>query len=81
MQRHATTTPTVPPPTDRRDDAISRLLRRGGIIDLTTTGRRTGEPRRIEIVFHDIDGRMIITGDLIRAGRGRGSTTCKRIRE
>jgi len=43
-------------------DAIRRLLSRGGLIDITTTGRRTGQPRRIEIVFHSIDGRLIITG-------------------
>ncbi len=29
---------------------------------MTTTGRKTGQPRRIEIVFHNIDGRLIITG-------------------
>ena len=43
-------------------DAIRRLLDRGGLIDITTTGRRSGQPRRIEIVFHNIDGRRIITG-------------------
>ena len=43
-------------------DAIRRLLSRGGLIDITTTGRRTGQPRRIEIVFHRIDGRIWISG-------------------
>ena len=43
-------------------DAIRRFLARGGLIDITTTGRRSGEPRRIEIVFHAIDGRLVITG-------------------
>jgi deazaflavin-dependent oxidoreductase (nitroreductase family) len=43
-------------------DAIRRLLDRGGLIDITTTGRRSGQPRRLEIVFHNIDGRLIITG-------------------
>lgn len=43
-------------------DAIRRLLARGGLIDITTTGRRTAQPRRIEIVFHSIDGRLVITG-------------------
>ena len=37
-------------------------LDRGGIIDITTTGRRSGEPRRIEIVFHNVDGRIVISG-------------------
>jgi deazaflavin-dependent oxidoreductase (nitroreductase family) len=31
-------------------------------IDITTTGRRTGEPRRIEIAIHVIDGRLFISG-------------------
>jgi deazaflavin-dependent oxidoreductase (nitroreductase family) len=44
------------------DDTISAALSRGGTIDITTTGRRTGRPRRLEIVFHRIDGRMWISG-------------------
>ena len=40
------------------------------VIDITTVGRRTGEPRRIEIVFHVIDGRIYITG-MPRADRTR----------
>jgi deazaflavin-dependent oxidoreductase (nitroreductase family) len=44
------------------DDYIRRLLERGGLIDITTTGRRTGRPRRVEIVFHSIDGRIYISG-------------------
>ncbi len=44
------------------DDPIQAALSRGGTIDITTTGRRTGTPRRIEIVFHRIDGRMWISG-------------------
>jgi deazaflavin-dependent oxidoreductase (nitroreductase family) len=44
------------------NDAIRAALARGGIIDLTTTGRRSGEPRRIEIVLHVIDGRIVISG-------------------
>jgi deazaflavin-dependent oxidoreductase (nitroreductase family) len=31
-------------------------------IDITTTGRRTGLRRRIEIAIHDIDGRLFISG-------------------
>lgn len=42
--------------------AIRTALARGGIFDLTTTGRRSGEPRRIEIVFHVIDGRIVVSG-------------------
>ena len=44
------------------DDTIRAALSRGGVIDITTTGRTTGAPRRIEIVFHRIDGRMWISG-------------------
>jgi deazaflavin-dependent oxidoreductase (nitroreductase family) len=42
--------------------ATRAALDRGGIIDITTTGRRSGEPRRIEIVFHNVDGRIVISG-------------------
>jgi deazaflavin-dependent oxidoreductase (nitroreductase family) len=44
------------------DEATRAALSRGGRIDITTLGRRTGEPRRIEIVFHRIDGKMWISG-------------------
>jgi deazaflavin-dependent oxidoreductase (nitroreductase family) len=43
-------------------DAIRRVLRHGHTIDITTTGRRSGEPRRIEIVFHSFGGRLYISG-------------------
>jgi deazaflavin-dependent oxidoreductase (nitroreductase family) len=43
-------------------DAVRRALGRGHVIDITTTGRRTGLARRIEIVFHNIDGRIYISG-------------------
>jgi len=44
------------------DPRIAGALARGHTIDITTTGRRSGAPRRIEIVFHVIDGRLSITG-------------------
>jgi deazaflavin-dependent oxidoreductase (nitroreductase family) len=44
------------------DDPLRTALSRGGTIDITTTGRHSGAPRRIEIVFHRIDGRMWISG-------------------
>ena len=44
------------------DDRTLRALSRGHLIDITTTGRRSGRPRRIEIVFHVIDGRIYISG-------------------
>ena len=52
------------------NEKISASLARGHTIDITTTGRRTGEPRQIEIVFHNIDGRLIISGSP-RADRKR----------
>jgi len=41
---------------------ITQVLSRGGVIDITTNGAKSGKPRRIEIVFHRIDGRMWISG-------------------
>ena len=32
------------------------------VIDITTTGRFSGEARRIEIWFHNVDGQIYITG-------------------
>jgi deazaflavin-dependent oxidoreductase (nitroreductase family) len=43
-------------------DVIAAALSRGGTVDITTSGRRTGRPRRIEIVFFPIDGRVYISG-------------------
>jgi len=37
-------------------------LAHGGLVDITTTGRRTGEGRRIEIAIHNVDGRLFISG-------------------
>ena len=51
------------------DDRVRRALERGHRIDITTTGRRTGRPRRIELVFHSIGGRVYISG---RPGWPRG---------
>ncbi|HYS29976.1 MAG TPA: nitroreductase/quinone reductase family protein, partial [Candidatus Limnocylindria bacterium] len=44
------------------DDKIRQALTRGRTVDITTKGRRSGEPRRIEIVFHNIDGRIYLSG-------------------
>jgi len=44
------------------NDDIRAALSRGGTIDITTTGRQSGLPLRLEIVFHRIDGRMWISG-------------------
>ena len=44
------------------DVTVRRALSHGSVIDITTTGRRSGKPRRIEIVYHVIDGRIYISG-------------------
>ncbi len=44
------------------DASIEQALKRGGLADITTTGRKSGQPRRIEIVFHSLDGDHYITG-------------------
>ncbi len=41
---------------------VRQALSRGGYVEITTTGRRTGLPRRIPIVFHAIDGGVVISG-------------------
>jgi deazaflavin-dependent oxidoreductase (nitroreductase family) len=44
------------------DEATRAGLHHSQVIDLTTTGRRTGQPRRIEIFLHDEDGLLFISG-------------------
>ena len=43
-------------------DNVRSALERGHLINMTTTGRRSGRPRRIEIAFHNIEGRIYISG-------------------
>src|SRR5206468_3564933 len=45
-----------------QESRIARALSRGHTIDITTIGRRSGVSHRIELVFHNIDGRVIISG-------------------
>jgi deazaflavin-dependent oxidoreductase (nitroreductase family) len=52
------------------DDTIRTALNHSHVIDITTTGRRSGKPRRIEIFMHSIDGRIVISG-MPRAGQTR----------
>ena len=52
------------------NESIRRALTQSGIVDITTTGRRTGQSRRIEIVYHVIGGRIYISGQP-RADRKR----------
>ena len=51
-----TAEPTAEPAANRRPTPHSQT------IDLTTTGRRTGLARRIEIVLHNFDDRLYISG-------------------
>jgi deazaflavin-dependent oxidoreductase (nitroreductase family) len=44
------------------DERVQGALARGGVIDITTLGRQSGQPRRIEIVFHNIDGKIYVSG-------------------
>jgi deazaflavin-dependent oxidoreductase (nitroreductase family) len=41
---------------------IDAALAAGGIVDITTLGRRSGKPRRIEIYLHNFDGALYLTG-------------------
>jgi deazaflavin-dependent oxidoreductase (nitroreductase family) len=44
------------------DEHVQRALARPHRIDMTTIGRRSGRPRRIELVFHNLDGMIVISG-------------------
>jgi len=44
------------------DTTTRDALARGGVVDITTVGAKSGADRRIEIVFHQFDGKYYITG-------------------
>jgi hypothetical protein len=44
------------------DEAIRNALKTDRLIDIITTGAKTGQPRKTEIWFHNINGRIIICG-------------------
>src|SRR6202161_371549 len=48
--------------TQNMNNEAAKALASDRVIDITTTGRQTGEPRRIEIWFHRVDGKYYITG-------------------
>jgi deazaflavin-dependent oxidoreductase (nitroreductase family) len=50
------------------DAAIRRALENDRTIDITTIGRHSGEPRRIEIWFYRHDGRIFLSGSPGRRG-------------
>lgn len=41
---------------------VKEALLKGGVIDITRFGRRSRQARRIEIAFHNLDGRLYISG-------------------
>jgi deazaflavin-dependent oxidoreductase (nitroreductase family) len=51
------------------DARVAEALERGQVMDITTIGRRTGQARRVELVYHNVDGRILISG---RPGFPRG---------
>lgn len=44
------------------DETTWRALERGLTCDITTTGRRSGQPRRLEIWYFVVDRRVYLTG-------------------
>ncbi len=48
--------------TSASDPAIAQALANDLVIDITTIGRSSGEPKRLEIWFHNVDDRYYITG-------------------
>lgn len=44
------------------NDTIQHALDHDSVIDITTTGRKSGQPRRIEIWHRQVNGRTYITG-------------------
>ncbi len=44
------------------DTRIDEALSHSQLVDITTTGRRTAMPRRIEIVLHRLDEGLFISG-------------------
>ena len=43
-------------------EEVRQELLKGGVVDITTKGRRTGEARRIEIRIHNVDDEIYLTG-------------------
>src|SRR5260370_36871196 len=51
---------------DKVRDALSRPMT---VVDISTSGRKSGQERRIEIVLHNIGGRLYISGQPSRRRR------------
>jgi deazaflavin-dependent oxidoreductase (nitroreductase family) len=48
--------------TNGMDEQIKQALRTDRVIDMTTIGRASGQPRRLEMWFHNLDDQIYITG-------------------
>jgi deazaflavin-dependent oxidoreductase (nitroreductase family) len=46
----------------KMENEIRTALKTDRVIDITTIGRKTGKPRRLEIWFHNLDGELFLTG-------------------
>ena len=57
---------TRQPVDDKVREALSRPMT---VVDISTTGRKSGQERRIEIVMHNIGGRLYISGQPSRTRR------------
>ena len=44
------------------DPSLVAALHRSQVVDLITTGRRSGRARRVELFLHELDGRLFISG-------------------
>lgn len=44
------------------NEITQKALRTDRTIDITTTGRTSGQPHRLEMWFHNVDGIIYITG-------------------
>ena len=44
------------------DERVQHALEHDSLIDITTRGRKTGQPHRIEIRFHNLEGDLYLTG-------------------
>ena len=51
------------------DPNVQEALEKDLIIDITTTGRKSGDARRVEIWFHNLDGSLYIAGLLLPGSR------------
>ena len=47
---------------DTHRQEIDAALQGSHTVDITTTGARSGKPRKLEIVAHNIDGRIYVSG-------------------